>query len=117
MNTRKHLLPLLGAIVIMSISVPASAHLNRKEDASRPAVPGVVNVNTATPEQLALLPGVGPTRAAAIIQARENRPFRTVQELMRVRGIGRATLEQLRPYVTVDGETTLSQPIRRSRSE
>jgi competence protein ComEA len=85
-----------------------------------PAAPsGVVNINTATAEQLQLLPGVGPSRAQAIIAYREQHPFRRAEDLVNVRGIGRATLNHLLPYVTVDGQTTLNRPVpsirRRSR--
>jgi competence protein ComEA len=116
MNAIRRMLPLLGTLVIMGAAVPAMAHIEHKQDSEAPTQ-GVVNINTATAEQLALLPGVGPSRAEAIIQARERRPFRAIQELIRVRGIGRATLDRLRPYIAVSGETTLTQPIRMPRSE
>ncbi len=66
-------------------------------------VPGaVVNLNTATAEQLDTLPGVGPTTAAAIIAHRDqNGPFTSVDQLLDVRGIGEAKLEQLRDLVSV----------------
>lgn len=60
---------------------------------------GLVNVNTATQEELELLPGIGPARAEAIIA---NRPYASVDDLDRVPGIGPATLEQLRPLVVVE---------------
>jgi len=86
-------------------------------DAAAPT--GVVNVNTATLEQLVLLPGVGPARAQAIIAYREEHPFRRVEDLLQIRGIGRATLDRLRPYVATEGQTTLTRPVpgtpRRSR--
>jgi competence protein ComEA len=64
--------------------------------------PGPVDLNRATTEQLETLPGVGPSIAAAIIDHRErNGPFGTVDELVDVRGIGPARLEQLRPLVRV----------------
>jgi len=68
---------------------------------------GVVNVNTADGAQLQLLPGIGPKKAAAILAQRLVRPFRSVDDLTRVRGIGRKTVLRLRPLVTVSGPTTL----------
>jgi competence protein ComEA len=66
-------------------------------------VPGVpVDLNTATAEQLDTLPGVGPATAAAIIAHREQHgPFTSVDQLLDVRGIGEAKLEQLRDLVSV----------------
>lgn len=63
---------------------------------------GPVNLNTATIEQLDTLPGVGPTTAQAIIAWRQQHgAFRSVQDLLEVRGIGPAKLESLRDQVTV----------------
>ena len=60
-----------------------------------------VDLNTATAEELDALPGVGPATAAAIIDHRQrNGPFRSVDELRDVRGIGDAKLAQLRDLVT-----------------
>ena len=61
-----------------------------------------IDVNTATVDQLEALPGIGPTLAAAIVQERErNGPFRSVDDLNRVPGIGDGRLAQLRDLVTV----------------
>ncbi len=63
---------------------------------------GPVNLNTATAEQLDALPGVGPATAQAILEYRkEHGRFRTVDELLDVRGIGEAKLAALRPKVRV----------------
>jgi competence protein ComEA len=72
-------------------------------DASGQAGPGaLIDLNTATAEQLDTLPGVGPSTAAAIIAHRdENGPFTSVDQLIDVRGIGEAKLEQLRDLVSV----------------
>ncbi|MCX6046987.1 MAG: helix-hairpin-helix domain-containing protein [Chloroflexi bacterium] len=59
---------------------------------------GPINLNTATPAQLDSLPGIGPSKAAAIVA---NRPYATVDELDKVPGIGPSILEQVRPLVTV----------------
>lgn len=59
-----------------------------------------VRVNTATQEELATLPGIGPTLAAAIIDVRTRTgPFRRVEDLQRVPGIGERTVERLRERV------------------
>ncbi|NMC69516.1 MAG: helix-hairpin-helix domain-containing protein [Myxococcales bacterium] len=79
--------------------------------AETPAVSGVVNINTATAQQLQLLPGVGPSRAQAIIAQRERHPYRRPEDLLSIRGIGRATLNRMLPYVVVEGETTLTRPV------
>jgi competence protein ComEA len=63
---------------------------------------GLVNVNTADATALDTLPGIGEVLASAIVQYRtENGPFGSVDELEDVSGIGPATLEDLRPFVTV----------------
>jgi competence ComEA-like helix-hairpin-helix protein len=58
-----------------------------------------ININTATQAELEALPGVGPVLARRII---EGRPYRSVDELHRVKGIGKKRLEEIRPYVTVN---------------
>ncbi len=63
---------------------------------------GPVDVNSATVDQLDVLPGVGPTTAAAIVAHREQHgPFQSVDQLGDVRGIGPAKLEALRGLVAV----------------
>lgn len=62
---------------------------------------GGVDLNSAGPEALARLPGIGPSRAAAIVAWRDRHgPFRAVEELVRVPGIGPKTVEGLRGRVT-----------------
>ncbi|HVF74624.1 MAG TPA: helix-hairpin-helix domain-containing protein [Acidimicrobiales bacterium] len=66
----------------------------------RPSVPARVNLNTATVEQLEALPGVGPSTARAIVDYRTRHgPFRSVRELLEVRGIGEAKLAALEKLV------------------
>lgn len=60
-----------------------------------------INLNTATPADLASLPRIGPVTAAAIVEWRDhNGGFKSVDDLLMVKGIGQATLEALRAYVT-----------------
>ncbi len=62
----------------------------------------IVNINTASERELKAVPGIGPTRAAQITASR---PYESVDELDKIAGIGGKTLESLRPFVTVEGET------------
>jgi competence protein ComEA len=72
------------------------------------AADGVVNVNTATAEELARLPGIGEAKARAILELRKERgSFRSVEQLRDVKGIGDAALERIRPHVVIEGKTTL----------
>ena len=73
------------------------------------ALSGVVNVNAASLDQLQMLPGVGESRAKAIVAARKQRGgFKSVDELVEVKGIGEALLARLRPYVRTSGNTTVT---------
>lgn len=58
-----------------------------------------VNINTASRDELMRIPGVGEVTALSII---EDRPFKSVADLIRVRGIGEKTLEKLTPWVNTD---------------
>src|SRR3954466_10314766 len=69
-------------------------------------VDGVVNLNTAESGVLGLLPGVGPSKAAQIVAYRKRHPFRTVDELVRIRGIGRKRVRPLRVHLAGAGPTT-----------
>jgi competence ComEA-like helix-hairpin-helix protein len=59
-----------------------------------------VDINSAESAQLQKLPGIGPKMSQRILEARAVRPFRNVDDLRRVHGIGPKTLERLRPLVT-----------------
>ncbi|TDR56668.1 competence protein ComEA [Halomonas ventosae] len=60
-----------------------------------------IDVNSADAELLAELPGIGETRAAAIVEDREaNGPYESAEDLTRVSGIGEATVEGLADQVT-----------------
>jgi len=73
------------------------------------ALSGVVNVNTASAEELSMLPGIGPARARAIVELRQHKGgFKRIEDLLEVKGIGEAGLAKLRPFVALEGKTTLS---------
>jgi competence protein ComEA len=62
----------------------------------------LVNINTATFDELNALPSIGPTTAQKIIDYRtENGPFSTIEDIMNVSGIGTATFEDIKDLITV----------------
>jgi competence ComEA-like helix-hairpin-helix protein len=93
----------LSARVARPTTAPATppahaVHVPRRADIVTP-----VDLNLASREDLQSLPGVGPALAARIVDARaRDGPFASVEDLRRVRGVGRATLERLRPLLAVN---------------
>ena len=76
-----------------------------------------VNINTATEAELQTLKGIGPTRAKAIIDYRtKHGPFKTVDDLEKVPGIGPATMKQIRSEITVSGATKTDTPPTKSKT-
>lgn len=68
-----------------------------------PAVQGkATDLNRASVSELDKLPGIGPSKAKAIVEYREKQGgFRTIEELKKVKGIGDKTFETLKPFITV----------------
>jgi competence protein ComEA len=99
-------------------AAPSTAHVVAGVDSapamSEPAAPSEkseapvsaarrINVNSASAAELDLLPGIGPALAGRIIADREaNGPFRTLDDLDRVSGIGPKTVAKLAPYATAN---------------
>src|ERR1700675_275926 len=74
-----------------------------------PAQP--VNINTADSTQLQLVPGIGPSTAEKILQMRKSYgAFKSVNDLMAIRGIGPKRLEKMRKYLTVGKPATPVAP-------
>lgn len=73
-----------------------------------PKLQGVLNINTATVEELQMLPGIGPAIAKDIVKYRtEKGPFKALADLDKVKGIGKQKLEGVRPYCALEGASTL----------
>jgi competence protein ComEA len=96
---------LLAAAFALSPALSRAVASNRPASAVSMADP--IDVNQASAAELSLLPGVGPSLAAAIVADRESRgAFRRPQDLDRVRGIGPAILARILPHVTVGSPAT-----------
>lgn len=67
---------------------------------------GVVNLNTATPSELSLLPGIGPAKAEQIVSLRRIQPLLSLEDLKKIGGMGPKRLEALRPHIVFAGPTT-----------
>lgn len=66
------------------------------------AAGAAVNLNTATKDELIALPGIGPAKAQAIVDYRnQHGPFRAVEEVRRVKGIGEKLFLQIKPELTI----------------
>ena len=72
------------------------------QDASAGSSEEIVNINTAGPETLVLLPGIGEAKAAAIVRYRNaNGPFSCIEDIMNVSGIGKALFEQIKDRIRI----------------
>ena len=120
-TSQKLLIGLTAVFAAFTLGLFAGRNLNRTpvQIQSLPAVttaadetvavtvpaPSIININTATSEQLQNLPGIGPVLADRILAYRaEYGAFETVGELMNVSGIGEKKLEEIWDLITIGGE-------------
>ena len=95
----------IAAVASLLATLPsgvASAQVKPTGTASKPAPAITVNINTASARDLEGLPGIGAKTAARILEYRQkNGPFKKVEELMNVRGVGEKNFLKLKPQLTV----------------
>lgn len=113
MSTRRPSLALqrLLAALALTLVLPL-AFARGQARAEAPPPQGVVNINSARAEELMLLPRIGEGKAQRIIEYRSKTPFKSVNELARVKGIGLRTLRLLKPWLRTEGPTTLTSEVR-----
>src|SRR6266436_6792780 len=78
----------------------------KKKPPARP-----VNINTATSEELQQVPGIGPATAEKILQMRKSYgAFKSVDDLLSIRGLGQKRLEKMRKYLTIGKAASSGKP-------
>jgi competence protein ComEA len=95
---------LSAALLVAAPSLDAATQEKASARSSgKPAAAGaVVNINTAPATELQTLPGIGAKTAARIVEYRQkNGPFKKIEELMNVRGVGEKNFLKLKSQVTV----------------
>ena len=93
---------LIMMAVVLFIAIQANA--------APKTVSGVVNINTATAEELMTLPGIGKAKAEAIISFRQTQPFKSIDQIKDVKGIGDKMFEKIAPYLTIDASSSAKAP-------
>ena len=88
--------------VVSAQEKPAATHT-----AAKPAPAVAVNINTASAAELEALPGIGAAMAARIVEYRQkNGPFKKIEDLMNVRGLGEKNFLKLKPQLTLGAAKT-----------
>src|SRR5262249_41352284 len=107
-STRSHMFRTLVVAIVTSAclaTAPALALAQSKpsgQSAAKPAVTGTININTPSVAELQRLRGIGGRTAGRVIEYRQkNGPFKKVEELMNVRGIGEKNFLKLKNQITV----------------
>ena len=92
----------LVALCAVSQTARASQSTASPRPAARPATAGTININTAAAADFETLPGIGAKIAGRIVEYRQkNGPFKKIEELMNVRGVGEKNFLKLRSQLTV----------------
>jgi competence ComEA-like helix-hairpin-helix protein len=100
--TQRFLIRLLFSFLFLGLIFSASVDAGKKIPPAKP-----VNLNTATSEQLQQVPGIGPVTANKILKMRKyNGPFKSVDDLLAISGLGPKRLAKMRKYLTVGKSTT-----------
>ena len=94
------------AVAFLLVALPSHAEAAQSKASSRaaskPASTAIVNLNSASATDLEGLPGIGAKTAARIVEYRQkNGPFKKVEDLMNVRGVGEKNFLKLKPQITV----------------
>ena len=98
----RHSLPLAVLVSLFAVSARPALAQTSQASTRAAAMPATVNLNTATAADLEALPGIGAKTAARIVEYRQkNGPFKKVEDLMNIRGVGEKNFLKLKPQITV----------------
>jgi len=90
--------------------MPLEAGKTAKAASQKTVLSGKININTASMEQLEMLPRIGSKTAQSIIDYRsQNGPFKMVETLANVKGIGNKSIKELENFIVLEGDTTLKR--------
>ena len=99
---RTILLSILIAALVGIVIVAAAGYGKKSFTAEVKEQGTLININTADASEFEKLPGIGPSYAQRIVEFRkENGPFKTKQDLIRVRGIGKKRIEKIKSYISI----------------
>lgn len=97
MRPRRLAIRFLLLFLFPGLLFSAAAIAGKKKPPLKP-----VNINTANSEELQQVPGIGPATAQKILQMRKSYgPFKSVDDLLAIRGLGQKRLDKMRKYLTV----------------
>jgi competence protein ComEA len=92
----------VALLVVLAMGVAPALAAGSSKSAAQASPDAPVDLNAATVDALTTVPGIGQTIAERIVAWREEHgPFRRVEDLMKVKGIGEKTFDKLRPYIKV----------------
>ncbi|WP_041081897.1 ComEA family DNA-binding protein [Thermotoga profunda] len=109
------LISFVGLILLLGFALEKSYKKEdvASEEVARRTIEFPIDINVASYEELLEIPGIGPAKARAIIQFREqNGPFKTVDDLVKVSGIGKSTAQRISNYVRL-GSSSVPSSIRK----
>lgn len=96
---------LLAILVIVQAGPPTSATSSEQKRITTGGPTFTIDINQATEQDFARLPGIGPKLARRIVAFREKHgPFRRVEDLLAIRGIGHKKWRRIRPYLRVGSD-------------
>jgi|SRR6266404_1859873 len=102
----RHPRTVIGFFLLSCFLLFCSSLEAKKKPPARP-----VNINTATSEELQQVPGIGPATAEKILQMRKSYgAFKSVDDLLSIRGLGQKRLEKMRKYLTIGKAASSGKP-------